>query len=645
MVTMDRADFIAVNLQDINGLLFESAAEGLLVIDQDGTIRMVNPRICELFGYSRHELIGEKVELLIPDALRSGHTHHREKYFMAPKRRSMGIQLDLSARTKDGSIFPVEISLNHFNVQGQILAMALITDVTEKKKIIDQLKKEKETARMYLEMAGSMFVLIDAQGEIKLINQQGCEILGYDEAEILAKNWLDTFIPVEQKSKIKNIFKELLDKNNGAVLYHVSPVLTSDGIERVISWNSNLVKDANGQITGILSSGQDITDRVVAENRLKNLNAELEERVRLRTLELQNSQQLYKLIARNFPNGVISVLDTNLDYVFVEGMEMYKRGITSDMLVGTSFLDHVDESTRVNVRNTLKSALSGQNSSFELKSGSQTHMINAVGLYSKDEKIDQVLVVSQNITNQKNAEENIQRSLEKEIRLNELKSRFVSMASHEFRTPLTTVMNSNALLGKYIGTKGNEDKQHKHVNRVEKSISQLANILNEFLSLDKLDEGKVIFHRREIHLPTFIHELIDDLSGIIKSGQQVDYKHSGEEHIQVDRQMLTHIFNNLLMNAIKFSSENSIVCIETHIDDKLLTAKIRDNGIGIPKDEQHHLFERFFRAKNVINIPGTGLGLNIVKKYLDMIGGEIRFVSKLTQGTMFKITIPVHMPK
>jgi signal transduction histidine kinase len=173
-------------------------------------------------------------------------------------------------------------------------------------------------------------------------------------------------------------------------------------------------------------------------------------------------------------------------------------------------------------------------------------------------------------------------------------------------------------------------------------VRNLTSILNDFLSLDKLEAGKVDNNPVEFNLKEFAEELTEEMQAVSKSGQKVEYKHSGKQTtVVVDRNILKNILNNLLSNAIKYSPENAEVKFSTSIEKSKLTITVADKGIGIPEEEKQHLFERFFRAKNALNIGGTGLGLNIVKKYTELLNGEINFESEPGKGTVFILHIPL----
>lgn len=231
-------------------------------------------------------------------------------------------------------------------------------------------------------------------------------------------------------------------------------------------------------------------------------------------------------------------------------------------------------------------------------------------------------------------------ALEKEKELNDMKSRFVTMASHEFRTPLSTILSSASLIGKYKNTE-EEEKRHKHVDRIKSAVTNMTLILNDFLSAGKLEEGKISVNLVSIDIPAYINESLNELSNFLKLGQVVNYSHQGDKNFVCDKQFLKNMIINLVSNASKFSSENKDIDITTVNANNELQLIVKDSGMGIPADEQNDLFERFFRAKNALNIQGTGLGLSIVSKYVEVLKGTIKFESELNKGTIFYINLPL----
>jgi PAS domain S-box-containing protein len=241
--------------------------------------------------------------------------------------------------------------------------------------------------------------------------------------------------------------------------------------------------------------------------------------------------------------------------------------------------------------------------------------------------------------------ENLQKDLElrtllaKERELGELKSRFVSMASHEFRTPLSAVLSSTYLLSKYTTTEDNA-KREKHIQRIISSVSVLNDILNDLLSVSKIEEGKIKVNVSTFNIKAFIQDVLKDLLLVKKESQVINYTHTGFETITTDANLLKHSCINLLTNAFKFSADNGNISVVSSILNNQLIITIADNGIGISDEDKKHLFERFFRASNAANIQGTGLGLHIVQKYIELLNGTIECASQLDNGTSFTISIP-----
>lgn len=235
----------------------------------------------------------------------------------------------------------------------------------------------------------------------------------------------------------------------------------------------------------------------------------------------------------------------------------------------------------------------------------------------------------------------IRAALKKEKELSDLKSRFVTMASHEFRTPLSTILSSTTLIENY-NQKGAFEKAKKHFKKIESAVKHLTETLDDFLSLTKLEDGKIELHMESFMLLDFCEEFIIENQALLKKGQTIE-KEMPKKDIELffDKTLLKHIVFNLFSNAAKYSEEGKVIKWKVEIVDNQLIMKVKDQGIGIPPNEQEHLFSRFFRGSNVINISGTGIGLNIVKEYLDLIDGSIHFESIVNEGTTFTVIIPM----
>ena len=239
--------------------LFDSLAEGILVVNENGEIIMVNQSALKLFGYEHDELIGTGLEMLVPDRFREEHVKHRKDYAHDPHIRAMGKGLELYAKRKDGSEIPVEISLSYTRSDNKVLAIAFIIDITDRKKGELTLRREKKKAQLYLDIATSMFVVVDINGVVSLINQKGCEILGYREEDILGKNWFDNFVPDRFRDNVQKVFNKMISGELEKVEFFNNEVLRGDGSTRLIEWHNTVIKDEKNQIAGTLSSGIDIT--------------------------------------------------------------------------------------------------------------------------------------------------------------------------------------------------------------------------------------------------------------------------------------------------------------------------------------------------------------------------------------------------
>jgi signal transduction histidine kinase len=256
-------------------------------------------------------------------------------------------------------------------------------------------------------------------------------------------------------------------------------------------------------------------------------------------------------------------------------------------------------------------------------------------------KVEQrTLILREALQELERSQGELNEALSKERELNEIKSRFVSMASHEFRTPLSTVLSSAALLSRYTLTE-DQEKRDKHIKRIKDSVKHLNDLLEDFLSLGKLEEGKIHADPAEFVVEEFLEEVVEEMRPLAKEGQQIRYQYAGAEAFTSDKRLLKNILINLLSNAIKFSPDNAVIGLTVaYPAGGGLSLCVVDKGIGISPEDQQHLFSSFFRGGNAMNIEGTGLGLHIVKRYVDLLGGSIRLESRLGEGTRVTVELP-----
>ncbi|HAG84394.1 MAG TPA: hybrid sensor histidine kinase/response regulator [Cyanobacteria bacterium UBA12227] len=239
------------------------------------------------------------------------------------------------------------------------------------------------------------------------------------------------------------------------------------------------------------------------------------------------------------------------------------------------------------------------------------------------------------------AEQLMRQALEKEKELNDLKSKFIAIASHEFRNPLTTISSSINLLKHYCRD-CLDSKKSKHFHQIETSVEQIKNLLDDVLLIGKADAGKLELHPVPLDLLQFCRDLVEELQLNAGATYHVAFTAQGQfTNIQIDPNLLRHILTNLISNAIKYSPKGGIVNFGLSGEDKRVTFRIQDWGIGIPLEDQQQLFESFHRASNVGSIEGTGLGLSIVKRCVDVHQGQISVDSTIGVGTTFTVTLPL----
>jgi signal transduction histidine kinase len=354
------------------------------------------------------------------------------------------------------------------------------------------------------------------------------------------------------------------------------------------------------------------------------------------------SKYLLSAIAKNFPNGFIIVFNQDFEMLLTEGEDIIMLGLGKMGYEDTTVDDITvfSEKQKIKLKKDILKTIDGRHLGFEILYRDKYFSVNTIPLLDKNNVISIALFVYSDITAQKKIERDDKNALKREQELNELKSQFISMASHEFRTPLSAIQTSAILIGKQ-NEAGKEQKREKYVAQIKNNVKHLVIILNDFLSLSKLEEGKVTVHEELFDFIDLSKTLIEEVSMTKKTGKNIIL--SLPDHpvlLNLDPKLVRHILMNLLSNAIKYSPKKTNININIEENDQYVSFEIQDQGIGVPKEEQDKLFERFFRAKNAYNIEGTGLGLNIVKQYVELLGGTINFKSILNTGTTFLVKLP-----
>ncbi|MRI00725.1 PAS domain S-box protein [Kriegella sp. EG-1] len=487
-------------------LLSESVSEGILVVNDKQFIVAANGSAHSMFGYDNDELIGKPLNILIPTNYHAAHSGHFESFKDGAEKRQMGHGRNLFGCKKNGEEFPVEAGLNPLKLYDNTYIMALVTDITERKKAEEELS---HWFQIFNESLNEIYVF-DAS-TLKFINvNYGAQInIGYNLEE------LQNLTPADIKPDFsKTSFQELL------------------------------------------------------ETHFKGTNPKME-------FETRHQRK----------DGSTYPVEVHLQLSNIGTRKVYVA-IILDITERKSYTENLEKTVA-----------------------------------------------------QRTAQ--LEKALSAEKELNELKTKFLSLVSHEFKTPLSSILTSTTLLTKYTKTE-QQAKRDKHLNTIKSKVKYLDNILNDFLSVERLESGKVKYNYSTFPLSKVINEVIYDSNMLLKEGQRILYPQDIDDIIlEFDEKILELALSNLVHNAIKYSPENKIIAIKVTKEKEFIYIKIIDQGIGIPKSEQKFIFERYFRAGNALLTQGTGIGLNIAKKHLEDLGGDITFTSNENEGTKFKIKVPL----
>jgi len=514
-------------------------------------------------------------------------------------------------------------------------------------------RRERLQLKALIEHANEGIFLIDSDDKILLANPSAEHMFGFSKGELLREKLSQL---ISKKSLEKDLFEigKLLDRTGGRSTGHRVILRRKDGSEFHAEVSLSHFFDGSRRI--VIAFILDTTDKMKSEaltqHTLKitsQYNQQLEMQVKQRTAEFEaanrelvKSQAVYYSMAHNFPDGFIGVMDRDLRYVLVDGKALPELGLDAQSILHDRLFDNIHSTITSYAEGALMKVFEGANVSFDVEIEGKFYNVSSVPIEEEAGEINRILVVVKNISAQKNLERELVKTLEKEKELNTLKSRFVTMASHEFRTPLTTILSSTFLLENYTGRQLETEKK-KHIDRIRKSVHGLTELLNDFLSLGRLEEGIVRVALKPVNLRQFIEDIIQEISLLKKEDQKIDlHFQGGEAVVLTDRQLVHNILLNLLSNAIKYSPVASVIGLTVLETGKQIKLTVSDHGIGIPAEEHKFIFKRFFRANNTSDIQGTGLGLNIVRRYVKMLKGHIEFRSSLSEGTTFTVTLPIN---
>jgi len=392
-----------------------------------------------------------------------------------------------------------------------------------------------------------------------------------------------------------------------------------------------------------------VIENVQLFNELRQSHTDLEERVAERTASLQKANQRIHAILNNNNDGIVLAgADGIIEQANPAFLSMF--GISEDTIYGDNLIRYIAPTDRALFAVAIDSL--GQNiqsARLDLKGVQQSGDLFDVDVILSnitDPQISGIVCSFRDVTEQKIAEAALRTSLEKERELNELKTRFISMASHDFRTPLTTILSSADLLNLHLDrmfTEGKPPKLEKHFDRIRAAIHHMISLLDDVLIIGRAESNRLKFEPVMLHVYQLCQDTIEDIQILSTTNHVLDLRYHVpiDRHYLLDETLMRQIINNLLSNAIKYSPDGGKVILEVDEVDEQLRLKVTDSGIGIPEEDQKHLFQLFFRATNVSNIQGTGLGLAIIKRAVDVHGGSVEFASNPGEGSTFTVYLPI----
>ncbi len=602
----------------------ESTCDAIGIADFTGEAMYVNPAFIELFEYSLEELQAAGG----PPAI---YTDKAEAAtILAAVQSGKSWRGEVKMQTYTGRILDIDLRANAIkDATGKIIGlMGVHTDITDRKRSEESLRLRDRA----IAASSNGIVISDARlpnTPIIYANSAFERITGYSPEEVIGRNFRFLQGVDSNQSEIKELQAAIKQLKSCTV------ILRNYCKNGSLFWNELTISpvfDADGNCTHYVGIQNDITERKQAEMAL------LVSQERLQYLLFSSPAVIYT----RKPSGDYGATFISDNIIAMMGYQ------AREFLEDSSFwMNHIHPEDLAGVVAEVSNILEQGEHSCEYrflhKNGTYRWVYEQAKLV-RDDAGNPLEIVGYwaDITKRKQLEEELRTALAKEKELSELKSRFVTMTSHEFRTPLSTILSSSELLEHYRH-KWNEEKQITHLHRIQAAVKHMTNLLNDVLVIGKAEVGKLEFKPVPLDLLEYCRYLVEELQMDVGYQQHAIAFNCEYEFIPccMDDKLVGHILRNLLSNAIKYSPDGSTVEFTLTCHQEQAVFEIQDKGIGIPKEDLPRLFESFHRATNVGNIQGTGLGLAIVKKCVDLHKGEITVISEVGAGTTFTVSLPL----
>jgi PAS domain S-box-containing protein len=533
---------------------------------------------------------------------------------------------------------------------------------------MEQSAAAESALNVFLRLSLDLFCILRPDGYFQMLNPVWEKLLGWTQKELRSQPWIEFVHPDDVDVSLGANTR--CDRED--VVEYENRYRHKDGSYRWLSWRVS--KEQDGLFYAIV---KDITECKVVEEVWQNTLSQLEKKIDERTQELKlmnerlsaeiaehqktvlalrQSQERYRAIVEN-QTELICRFQPDDTITFVNDAYCRYFNKPRESLIGQKFLPEMPPEDRKLITQNFRSlSLEQPTNTYEhqiiLPSGEiRWQQWSDKALFDEDGNFIECQAVGRDITQLKQAEAEIRKALEKERELSELRASFVSMVSHEFRTPLTTIQSSAELLERYSDKLPPEKKQN-HFIRIQTAVRRMTQLLEDVLTIGKAEAGKLLFNPKSLDLVAFCCQIVESMQSLViyqhvnaNPQHTLSFTVHGDCTIaQMDENLLEHILTNLLSNAIKYSPAGGVVKFDLVCNSSSAVFRIQDSGIGILKEDLEKLFDSFGRASNVGTIQGTGLGLAIVKRCVDLHGGKIAVESELGVGTTFTVTLPLSQP-
>ena len=614
----------------------ETANAPIFGIDAHGLVNEWNQTAEKITSFKKDEVLGEDlVETYITEDYRKA---VKEVLDNALKGKETA-NYEFPLFTKDGKRVMVLLnSSTRRNAEGQIVGVLGVgQDISEMDKLRTESESVAKELRQFIETANAPIFGIDSKGLVNEWNQTAEKITSFKKDEVLGEDLVETYITEDYRKAVKEVLDNAL-KGKETANYEF-PLFTKDGKRVMVLLNSSTRRNAEGQIVGVLGVGQDIS-----------------EMDKLRTESESVAKELRQFIET--ANAPIFGIDSK---GLVNEWNQTAEKITSfkkDEVLGEDLVEtYITEDYRKAVKEVLDNALKGKetaNYEFPLftKDGKRVMvLLNSSTRRNAEGQIVGVLGVGQDISILNEYKENLEskvkyrtleleESLEREKELGKLKTSFVSMASHEFRTPLTSINATSDIILRYFDKLSREDI-NKRLEKIKGEVSDMTIMLEDILIIGKSESQKLDYNPSHMDIVGTIKNIISEYQLSESASRNIIYNiPSSEIIIQADKKWIKHIIINLFSNAIKYSDNSKQIDIAIEKDETALRFSFKDYGIGISEEDIKRLFEPFHRGKNVGNISGTGLGLSILQKAIELHKGRIEVNSEIGKGSIFTVFLP-----